>query len=422
VPPFSRPGILLLPADADDNGAVLGNGEFYREVDASPFPVEFRADVSGLTIDKADLRIRYGTNGRPDPSIRPWPAAPDRQWQSPDIEVRNAKNAMDPAWANVPWVGNPNTVVAKVRNLGTVLAPQVRVNFTIKNFNIGGAPEVALGSDVKDIPPGTTVEFSTNWVPPSNGHYCVVARIPLYVVPTAPTVVEMTELNNLAQSNYDRFNTATSSPSTREHTSVQVGNPYDEATRVWIIAEQTNPLFRTYVETTWLWLKPKESRTVRVMLEYALDPKSDRLPADLNKEVQRQIEKLSRQPNTLGLHAYAENPADNPRHALELLGGAGIQVTSGRATTFAELGNDGKVVVGRIETSDDGLPVAGGSVVVTVSLDKRKAAAFVQTGVRVEANGEFVAQLGDQEFRFLRADYLPAPGYGACQHDWIKAR
>src|SRR3954452_1732495 len=40
---------------------------------------------------------------------------------------------------------------------------------------------------------------------PASGHFCIAARIPLYVVPTAPTVVEMTELNNVAQSNYDRF-------------------------------------------------------------------------------------------------------------------------------------------------------------------------------------------------------------------------
>ena len=37
------------------------------------------------------------------------------------------------------------------------------------------------------MPAGGTVEFSTNWVPPSTGHFCIVVRIPLYVVPTAPT-------------------------------------------------------------------------------------------------------------------------------------------------------------------------------------------------------------------------------------------
>jgi hypothetical protein len=252
VPPFARPTILLLPADGDDDGSVLGNGQFYKEVDASPFPVEFRADVSGISGDKADVRIRYGTNGRPDPSIRPWPASAQRPWQSPDIEVRNAKSLADPAWANVPWVGNMNTVVAKVRNAGNVLAPQVRVNFYVKNFNIGGAPEVFLGSDLRDVPAGGTVDFSTNWVPPSTGHFCIVVRIPLYVVPTAPTIVEMTELNNLAQSNYDRFITATSSPSTREETSVMAPS----AGAVRFIDQQKNPLYRTCVETTWLWLEP----------------------------------------------------------------------------------------------------------------------------------------------------------------------
>jgi M6 family metalloprotease-like protein len=422
VPPFARPTLLLLPSDGDDTGSVLGNGEFYREIDSSPFPVEFRADVSAITTDTADLRIRYGTNGRPDPSIRPWPAAPDRPWQSPDIEVRNAKNATDAAWANVPWVGNPNTVVAKVRNAGNVMAPQVRVNFHVKNFNIGGAPEVFLGSDVRDVPAGATVEFTTGWVPPSTGHYCVIARIPLYIVPTAPTVVEMTELNNLAQSNYDRFNTATSSPSTREHTEVEVGNPYDEPTRVWIIGEQTNPLFRTYVETTWLILKPKETRKVKVMLEYALDPKADRVPDDVRRVNRRSIEKLSRTPNLLGLHAYVEDPHDNPRHRLELLGGAGISVTTGRATEFERFGNDGNVVVGRVVTSDDQQGVRSGHVVVTVAHDPEVPEKFLSVGVSIENDGYFFARFPNDDFRIMRAEYLPGVGYGACAVDWAERR
>jgi CARDB len=259
-PPFARPNILLLPQDGDDNGTVLGNGQFYREIDASPFPVEFRAEVSGINGNQANVRVKYGTNGRPDPSIRPWPASASRPWQSPDIEVRNAKNAIDASWANVPWAGNMNTVVAKIKNGGNVLAPGVVANFYVRNYNIGGAPEVFLGSDRRDIGPGATVEFTTGWIPPATGHYCVVVRIPLYVVPSAPTVVEMTELNNIAQTNYDRFNTATSSPSTRVETSVEVGNPFDKATRVILVGQQTNPLYRTLVETTWLTLKPKQTK------------------------------------------------------------------------------------------------------------------------------------------------------------------
>lgn len=230
----------------------------------------------------------------------------------------------------------------------------------------------------------------------------------------------MTELNNIAQSNYDRFNTATSSPSTREHTVVQVGNPYDEATRVWIIGEQTNPLYRTYVAHTWLWLKPGETRDVKVMLEYALDPKSDRLPDDVRKVHRRSFEKLSRVPNLLGLHAYAEDPKDDPRHALELLGGAGISVTTGRATEFDHFANDGSVVVGHVVTSDDRQGVGGGSVVATVTDDPDAPERFVSLGGKIEQDGHFFVRFSHGEFRIMRAEYLPPLGYGACQADWIE--
>ena len=146
-----------------------------------------------------------------------------------------------------------------------------------------------------------------------------------------------------------------------------VANPYDRATRVWIIGQQTNPLYRTYLETTWLWLEPGQSKQVRVMVEYALDPKSDRLPDDLRHLDRGQIEKLSRMPNDLGLHAYAENPHDDPRHSLELMGGAGVQVGTGRATDFERFGNDGNVVFGSIATSDDHIAVWGGTALITVT-------------------------------------------------------
>ncbi|MCP2032850.1 M6 family metalloprotease-like protein [Okibacterium sp. HSC-33S16] len=452
VAPFSRPAVLLLPADGDDDGTVLDNGDFYKELDASPFPVEFRADVSGIDGTSADLRIRYGANGRPDPSIRPWPASPSRPWQSPDIEVRNAKNAADSSWANVPWVGNPNTVVAKVKNGGTVLAPQVRVNFYVKDYTVGGAPEVFLGWDVRNVAAGATVEFTTNWVPPTSGHYCVVVRIPLYIDPNVPTIVEMTELNNTAQSNYDRFNTATSSPSTREHTRVAVGNPYEKATRVWLIGQQSNPLYRTYVEHTWLLLEPGEVQQVAVMLEHTLDPKRpDVIPEDA-RPFERQIEKYLRSPNSVGLHAYAEDPTDEPRHALELMGGAGLMVTTGRGTKIDNFGNDGPVISGNVVTTDDAQSVPGGMVVVTVTEAPDKPEQFVTLSAAVQ-DGAFrvlvsnrqkislrrqaadIGKLGPidrmknpERFRpsapwsVMRVEYLGTPGFAPCEEDWTKRR
>src|SRR5262245_29934063 len=80
----------------------------------------------------------------------------------------------------------------------------------------------------------------------------------------------MTDANNSAQSNYDRFISATSITS-REITYVTVGNPYSERTRFFIGAVQTNPLYRTYLEHGWFVLDPGECRRVRVMFEFAPD-------------------------------------------------------------------------------------------------------------------------------------------------------
>ena len=205
--PIMRPQVLLLADHANDDGPVLGDGNVYIDTDYTTpgFPQEFRVDASQVNGGTADIRVRYGVNGRPDPSIRPWPASAQHPWQSPDIEVQNARSSVRPEWKNTPWGGHANTVVATVRNAGTIAAPDVVVNFSVKNYTVSGAPETFLGSDTKSIGPGGTQTFTTTWNAPTSGHYCIIVRIPLYQVPTAPQIVEMTELNNTAQSNYDRF-------------------------------------------------------------------------------------------------------------------------------------------------------------------------------------------------------------------------
>jgi hypothetical protein len=94
------------------------------------------------------------------------------------------------------------------------------------------------------------------------GHFCIIVRIPLYQSPANPAVVEMTELNNLAQSNYDRFISTTSTPS-REISTMEVGNPYPVRTRIWINAGNSNPLYRTFLEHSWVYLDPGETRNGR---------------------------------------------------------------------------------------------------------------------------------------------------------------
>ncbi|MDY7224819.1 CARDB domain-containing protein [Hyalangium rubrum] len=416
-PPIARPAILLLNNDGDGDGSVLGNGQDYEETDTTDpvFPTDFRVDVSGEDGTKAEVRIRYGVNSRPDPSIRPWPASPDRQWQSPDIEVRNVRNQANPAWFNVPWEGNTNTVIARVKNNGSLDAPGVRVNFFVKNYNIGGTPETFLGTDVRDVAAGATVEFSTTWTPPNQGHFCVIARIPLYQNPTNPSVVEMTELNNLAQSNYDRFISRTASPATREVSFMEVGNPYPLRTRIFIVAGQNNPAYRTYLETAWLTLNPGETRRVKVMYEFAFDP---RQPSKEQQE-RRIFREFGGKPNNVGLTAFIEDPRDTPRHAIQVLGGAQAQVATGRATRFEDFEVRDGVVRGTIVTVDDGKPVRGGKVILSVTTGRGKKQEKKYQTLEV-AKGRFQAQIPQVAGGTVEAYYVPPEGLADCSREPVR--
>ena len=413
--PIARPSILLLNNDGDGDGAVLTNGQDYEETDTTDpvFPTDFKVDVSGVSGSKADVRVRYGVNSRPDPSIRPWPS-PTHQWQSPDIEIRNARNQADPAWANVPWVGNANTIVAKVKNNGGLDAPQVRVNFAVKNYNVGGAPETFLGFDRRDVAAGATVEFTGSWTPPATGHFCVIARIPLYQLPSNPAVVEMTELNNLAQSNYDRFISGTSTP-TRETTEVEVGNPYPERTRIWIAAGHSNPLYRTYLEHAWVYLDPGEARKIRVMFEYA----PDHLTGDLYPPaLKKRYRPLQRVPNRVGLASYIEDPRDTPRHHLQVLGGAQAEIVTGRSTKFGRFTVRGQDVRGTVVEAESRKPVTGGKVIVRVRTGQgEKAETLYQTATLKK--GSFAVKLEARGSR-VKAYYVPAATYADCESKEVK--
>lgn len=413
-PPIARPGILLLNNDVDGDGAVLGNAQDYEETDSTDpvYPTDFKVEVSGIDGNKADVRVKYGVNSRPDPSIRPWPASADRPWQSPDIEIRNARSQADAQWANVPWVGNTNTIVARVKNNGSLDAPQVLVNFFVRDYNTGGVPETFLGSDRRDVAAGATVEFTGTWTPPSTGHYCIVVRIPLYQLPANPAVVEMTELNNVAQSNYDRFVSGTASPPRRRVTSVTVGNPYHERTRIWIHAGNSNPLYRTYLETSWLYLDPGQTRRVRVMYEYAPDHLSlDLYPTALRTKY-RGMQKV---PNRVALTTYVEDPRDRPRHALMVLGGAEAEIVTGADTKFRRFTVDGRAATGMVVALADGTPVKSGKVIVRQTVGRAPNAQVDYVTVSVKA-GAFAAKLR-LSGGLARAFYVPAAGYADCESE-----
>jgi hypothetical protein len=165
---MDRPEILRLRDDSDADRAEFQAGDDYEEVDTtSPqFPNDFILDVVATTADSATVRVRYGLDQEPDPALTPW--SPSTNWQSPDIEVSNARSLADPAFRNVPWEGHDNTVVARVTNRGKIPAPGVRVRFAAKDFTFGEGAEAPLGEQVADVGTGATVAFQTPtpWRPP----------------------------------------------------------------------------------------------------------------------------------------------------------------------------------------------------------------------------------------------------------------
>jgi len=411
TPPISRPGILLLTNDTDGDGAVLGNGNNYRETDFTDpvYPTDFSVDVSGIDGTKADVRIRYGVNSKPDPSIRPWPASADRPYQSPDIEVQNARNLADPAWFNVPWVGNVNTVIATVKNNGNLAAPNVRVNFSVKDFTVTNAPETSIGSSVQNIPALGTTTFTASWTPPATGHYCIIVRIPLYQTPGAGSVVEMTELNNVAQSNYDRFISGTASPASREITFLTVHNPYADSTRIFITAGQTNPNYRTYLEHRWLKLAPKESRKVKVMMEF--DP-----TAPIKQDVQSR-EKFRKVPNDVKLAAHIEDPTMKPIHSADQTGGAQVQIVTGRKTKVGRFTVEQNSISGTIVTVDDGKAVPGGKVIIRIDRDGKPENMGYET---IEMKEGYFAATLKENWRVISAYYVPLPGFSDCESEPVQ--
>jgi hypothetical protein len=156
------------------------------------------------------------------------------------------------------------------------------------------------------------------------------------------------------------------------------------------------------------------------MVEYALDPKSDTIPDDV-RPFASQIDKLQRIANDMGLHTYIESPDDKPRHALELLGGAQVQVATGKRTRFDRFDNEGNVVFGGVTTDDDGIPVAGGIALVTVTRDRDAPEDYLAVAARVE-KGTFSVKIPRDDWKFARVEYLPRHGFSPSETSWVERR
>ncbi|MGH8976148.1 MAG: hypothetical protein ACRD0C_23410, partial [Acidimicrobiia bacterium] len=163
------------------------------------------------------------------------------------------------------------------------------------------------------------------------------------------------------------------------------------------------PWYRTYVEHQWVWLGAGEERSVGVMYEsLAGDPVLD-LPTDV----------IWKRPSRCSLVGLIENPLDPQLHCPEVMGGAELQLASGRATRIDGPWMDDKIVRGRVVTIEGGVPVEEGVVVVVLRRDDAP-----ENEVALEAavdNGEFVAEVDGEARRIeARAYYTGGDGYADC--------
>ena len=402
----SRPDMLLLEKHADDDGAVLAVGNHYHEVDSSTptFPTDFRVDVQAINANEARIRVRYQVIGKPDPSIRPWPRDADHQWQSPDITVFNARSATHPEWANEPWLGHPNTVLASVTNRGTVSAPGVVCQFFAKDYTVGGAPENHIGTDTHDVAPGATVLFQAPWTPDAPApdapapHQCIIARIDPYATPTSPSVRELTSADNEAQSNYALFISASASPPSREIVHVAAGNPHDRAARFFLSGGQDNPFFRTYFEHTWVWLEPGEVRPIAVGFEFAPDVLT-------TQPKYRQMERMYDQPNQVDVVGWLENPNDPFLHAPVKMSGVTARIVHGSKVWFDRFARDGELVLGHLVAANGSVP--RGDVLILSEPGPKE----TSTQTQVQNDGSFRAVI-HQDVERVQAYFVPESGYG----------
>lgn len=415
--PIARPQVMRLHPDAEGENSFFTTGQDYKETDFSSMAIaDFRMSVLSTGNDNARIRIQYGTNGRPDLYIRPWPGGDN--WHSPDIEVRNARSLADPAnWANVPWIGHPNDVIARYRNRGPVTCRNVKVDFYVKDYTVSGGPEVLIGSDIHDVPPESTspfVEFRANWVPSSDGHKCIIVRTPLYIDASVnPNIVELSDSNNSAQSNYTRYVAASSSPAKRGIAEVTLHNPFDKRAEIYVMPQIRGTfanLYRLYMEHASLKLNPGESQKVRIMVESMYgDPRFGALWERLGQKVFYEQTRIS-------LVGYGI-PADTPAHPV-LLGGAQINVASARATRFQSFGGEARegTVRGRVIVESTG---AGAQGIVLLTFHGPNETIANTIRVSLDAQGYFVVRaIGEfvQKFKATRigAHYPGKAGYAPC--------
>ena len=200
--PIARPQIIRLRPDAEGENSFFMAGQDYKETDTIVMAVaDFKMSVlSDRCRQRADHDRSTAPTAAPTSYIRPWPGGDN--WQSPDIEVRNARSIADPAnWFNVPWdrprehgrreVPEPRPGDLPQRQ-GRLLREGLHGRRRPRGVARQRHPRRAARDRARPF-----VEFATQWIPPNDGHRCIIARTPLFLDTSVnPTLVEVSDSNN----------------------------------------------------------------------------------------------------------------------------------------------------------------------------------------------------------------------------------
>jgi len=411
--PTARPPIVFVRNDIDGDGPLLGTSADLEEKDPGT-QMDLKIEVVSTAGDNAVVRLSYGANGKPEPGIRPWDGGPT--WQSADIEVRNDKTAADPAkYFNTPWLGHDNTIVARIRNSGDLLAKGVVVDFFVTEYSTGDGPWVPLPSATKDIGPGATEEFTTLWNPDAadGKHYCIIVRIRLYQDPANLAVVDQNIYNNEARSNYTKFVSASASPSSRVGASVLLANPFAGSALVFADVKKTHPQHRVFVDHQWLRVDGKGQAPVQVWDEALWGHPEWKYSGVDDPRHQRGPGLLWEVPNQVSVTGWAERPFEADCGARTLTGGVGMRVDAGRETHIEIRTARQNYVVGRVLFADDGSGVgSGGIALIEVAAGPGKTFTMpVEVGPQGQFGRDFANPFG-ADTAWVQVHYLGS--YGAA--------
>ena len=386
-----RPRIVLLPQDADGDGAVLDTlGEDYEESDQTnadaPHDFRLRFDgPDGPDANAARVFLEYIAARHADLRISPAPG--QGNWKSPDIDLEGPKGM------NTAAKGLAHQIVIRVLNAGTEDARSVRVRVGWLPFTTSpGAWNALPDPPRQDIGKGKTVEFRVPWTPPKSvivagkeaEHFCVRVDIDRYVDPSDPTHSEIVVGNNWAQSNFDSTEVAHGSPSERRSTGVVVTNRLAREATYLTAVDQDHALLRVYLGNAWLRLPPGETAVVDVDYEsLAGDPLH-------GAQFAREFELLARRPPPMLSLSALVVPEDQGWTTPRTVWGANLIVRIGQRTRVRIEGLFERMVRGHVHFIDNGnvQAVSRGQVNVVLWTAERPDEQFT-SGDAVDLNGRF---------------------------------